>query len=393
MRLWTMLVLLVSLVGAACGGGNDQPTDSTTSTAAAATTATTATTAVETTRASPTTTTTTTIMVATTSTIPISTTTTIAGGPPPFFRYGYHGVTRVEGERETVLVDVPVVTAWSDGVGGLLFTYHWDSGVDRPLAIRHLAADATEPEVVAPDDQGAYSVINFDGRTAVVRYDDHADRRCEEGSLGVYDLDTGARESFADCSFHEDATGFPGSYGGGLFVGVRRDYLGSCWTDSGILFWNRSGAEVDVAANPFPFDGWEAPVADWIPCELGARLSPDGRLLAYRFRPDNKWPCPEYDDVPDEDWFEQSRSIPGVVVVLNLETGAKVFRSESAAEERLADFDGRFLVLTTVDQRHVPLDQLQRVEASVIVDITGNTPDHTVDGRVRLIWTHDQSAP
>jgi hypothetical protein len=29
------------------------------------------------------------------------------------------------------------------------------------------------------------------------------------------------------------------------------------------------------------------------------------------------------------------------------------------------------------------------VEVSVIVDVTGNNPDYIVDGRVRLIWTHD----
>jgi hypothetical protein len=113
-----------------------------------------------------------------------------------------------------------------------------------------------------------------------------------------------------------------------------------------------------------------------------------GRLLAYRVRPDNKWPCPEYDDVPDEDWFEESRSIPGVVVVLNLETGAEVFRSESAAEERLTDFDGRFLVLTTADRRDdVPPDQVDWVYESRVVDTTSANPDQSVDGRVRLIWT------
>jgi hypothetical protein len=155
------------------------------------------------------------------------------------------------------------------------------------------------------------------------------------------------------------------------------------------LFWDRAGADVDIPANPYPSAPWDE-VPDWIPYDLDARLSPDGRLLAYRFRPDNKWPCPEYDDVPYEDWLEESRSIPGEVVVLDLATGARVFRAEGSADERLTDFDGRFLVLTTADRRDdVPLDQLGSVAVSTVVDITGNNPDHDVAGRVRLIWTHN----
>jgi hypothetical protein len=37
------------------------------------------------------------------------------------------------------------------------------------------------------------------------------------------------------------------------------------------------------------------------------------------------------------------------------------------------------------------MDQLDLVVVSTIVDITGTTPDHTVDGRVSLMWT--QSDP
>jgi hypothetical protein len=181
---------------------------------------------------------------------------------------------------------------------------------------------------------------------------------------------------------------FPNTYGGGLFAGVRWEAVGSCGTDSGILLWDRSGAELDVAINPYPFPGDLRD--EWIPCELDARLSPDGRLLAYRFRPDNKWPCPEYDDVSYEDWLVESRTITGEVVVLDIDTGSVLYRAVSAAAERLTDFDGRFLVLTTTDRRwDVPLDQLRDVVESTIVDITDIEPDHTVEGRVRLIWTLD----
>jgi hypothetical protein len=156
------------------------------------------------------------------------------------------------------------------------------------------------------------------------------------------------------------------------------------------LFWDRSGTDIEVATNPYPLYGRVESAVDWIPSEINARISPDGRLLAYRFRPDNKWPCPEYDDVPYEDWLEESRKIPGVVVVLDIATGTEIFRVDSEAEERLTDFDGRFLVLTTADWRSdVPIDERGSVAASTIVDITGTIPDHDVDDRVRLIWTHN----
>lgn len=288
-------------------------------------------------------------------------------------------VTVARTSRETVLVEEPVASAWSDGAGGLVFV-QWRSEVP---GIWRLPAGADEPFQAAPEVLGIGAVVNLDGRAAVVRSDIWEERRCEPGSIGVYDLETGLREDFAVCSAEGDVGWFPSTYGGGLFAGVRWEALGSCGTDSGILFWDRSGAPADVATNPYPVSFDEGPgISGWIPCELDARLSPDGRLLAYRFRPDNKWPCPEYDDVPYEVWLEESRKILGEVVVLDIETGSVVYQAPSEAEERLTDFDGRYLVLTTVDSRD---DLLHPV--STIVDATGTNPDLTVEGRVRLIWT------
>lgn len=300
-------------------------------------------------------------------------------------------MTLVEDGRETVLVDVAVASAWSDGAGGLLYSHHWRS---EESGIWRVPAGTSESVVAVPDYQGTYAVVALDDRAAVVRYDDHENRRCESGSIGLYDLETGApHEDFVICSGEGDVGWFPDTYGGGLFAGVRWDDLGSCRTISGILFWDRSGSDADVPTNPYPLRAWEASIPDWIPCELDAQLSPDGRLLAYRFRPDNKWPCPEYDEVLYEDWLEESRNIPGVVVVMDVETGAEIFRVQSEAEERLADFDGRFIVLTSGDRRwDVPLDQLAHVQTSTIIDVTGSNPDHIVDGRVRLAWTDNRSA-
>jgi hypothetical protein len=381
MRRWLVFTVSVAFVGAACSEQPREPDDvpGPVAVTAAPPTTTTGTTL------PPSTTTSATSTTLASSPAPTSSTTktTVAVSHPPFLRYGSFGVIEVEAGRETVLIDGPIGAAWSDGAGGLVFLYDWLSEVP---GIWRLPAGAEKPlEAIAESWGGA--VVNLDGRAAVVRYDAWEERRCESGSIGVYDLETGLREDFVICSGDGDVGWFPGTYGGGLFAGVRWDDSGSCRTISGILFWDRTGAEVDLATNPYPAAPWDV-VPDWIPCELDARLSPDGRLLAYRYRPDNKWPCPEYDDVPYEAWLEESRTIPGEVVVMDIKTGTVVYRAPSEAEERLTDFDGRYLVLTTTDRRDdVPLDQLDRSAVSTIVDITGSDPDNTVEGRVRLIWT------
>ena len=71
-----------------------------------------------------------------------------------------------------------------------------------------------------------------------------------------------------------------------------------------------------------------------------------------------------------------------------IDTGSVVYRAPSQADERLADFDGRYLVLTTTDRHsNVPPDGFDQSAVSTIRDIAGTTPDHSVEGQVRLIWT------
>jgi len=386
MRLLSLPTVALLLVVSACGAPTaDTDTTTTAPVAQSSTSTTSAGHAPLTTTPPPATTTTT--AGTTPVTAPAPSTTTTGEAPPAFFRYGAHGVTLVEGGRETVLVDVPVASAWSDGAGGLLFSHHWLSEVP---GIWRVPTGTSEPIVAVPNYQGTYAVVALDDRAAIVRYDDYENRRCESGSIGLYDLESGApHEGLLVCSGDGDVGWFPSSYGGELLAGVRWDDSGSCRTMSGILFWDLSGAEIDIPTNPYPL-ARGAPVPDWIPCELDAHLSPDGRLLAYRFRPDNKWPCPEYDEVLYEDWLEESRSIPGVVIVMDVDTGTETFRVQSEAEERLTGFDGRFIVLTSSDRRwDVPLDQLEHTQTSTIIDITGSNPDHIVDGRVRLVWINN----
>jgi hypothetical protein len=388
MRLWTLLVVLVVVGVAACdssdqvGDPGDLVPSSTETTQVVPSTTTTTAASSSTAAAAPTTT-----AAATTSTpitVPASSTTTVAAPQlPPFFRYGSFGAIEVTSGGEIQLVDEPVTSVWSDGAGGLLFSYHWLSEVP---GIWRLPSGASEPVVYPAGGSGGF--INLDGRLAVMRFDD-AEDWCPH-PIRVHDLETGDPEDFVVCAGDGDYGLFPSSYGGGLFVGVDHFDSGSCRTNICVTLWDSSGGEIDIPANPYPCPAVWDEFPDWTPCELGAHVSPDGRLLAYRFRPDNKWPCPEYDDVPYEDWLEGSRNIQGEVVVLDLGTGAEVFRADSPAEERLADFDGRFLVLTTADRPDdVPLvwHQHDWSHESRIVDITAANPDHSVDGRVRLIWT------
>ena len=359
----------VALFGAACATGA-----SSTTTAAEGSSTTEAT--------APTTTTLAALSTTTEATAPITTTlaalsTTTAPGPPPFFRYGAFGVVRVEAGRETTLLDEPV--------GGCRATVRvgWCSGTTGSPTPSSRERCSVCPQVPASQwsirREARGGVINLDGRLAVMRFDD-AEDWCPH-PIRVYDLETGDPEDFVACAGDGDYGLFPGSYGGGLFVGVDHFDSGSCRTNICITFWDSSGGEIDIPANPYPCPAVWHEFPDWTPCELGALVSPDGRLLAYRFRPDNKWPCPEYDDVLYEDWLKESRKIPGEVVVLDIETGSVVFRAPSEADERLYGFDGRFIVLTATDRRwDVPMDQLDPVVVSTIVDITGTNPDHTVDG-------------
>jgi hypothetical protein len=72
---------------------------------------------------------------------------------------------------------------------------------------------------------------------------------------------------------------------------------------------------------------------------------------------------------------------------MDIETGSIVYKASSEAEERLTDFDGRYLVLTTTDPRDDVLLDHDWSTVSTIVDITGASLDLHVEGQVRLIWT------
>ena len=158
MRWWTLLVVLV-VVGVAACGGNDQVGDpgdlvpsSTETTRAVPSTTTSAATSSSTAAAAPTTTATTTT--STPITVPVSSTTTVATPElPPFFRYGSFGAIEVASGGERVLVAEPVASVWSDGAGGLVFSYHWLSEVP---GIWRLPSGASEPVVYPAGGSGGH---------------------------------------------------------------------------------------------------------------------------------------------------------------------------------------------------------------------------------------------
>ena len=107
-------------------------------------------------------------------------------------------------------------------------------------------------------------------------------------------------------------------------------------TDHALVFSNLSGDPVNVAHNPFPpFPNTCAP------CELDARVSSDGQLLAYRHRPDAPWPPERMSELSWDQWWAETQAIPGEITVIDLTTGQTLFTQRVAANARLDDFDGR----------------------------------------------------
>lgn len=259
--------------------------------------------------------------------------TTITPPPVPveagFYRFGTDGLFRVVDGEETLLIDEPVVEVWDDYQGGVLFEPGFESTLWGDTY--WLKADSGLPQVAAHS--GFTGVVGGD---PTVFYGVGDTERCD-GELFARSLPSG-NEHFVMCLPWEDTYLGIESTGGGLLVGAVWDYLHQ--TSRGIGFWDVYGRSVAVRNNPFP--------ETCAPCELTALVSPDGGLLAYRYRPDSPWLDPRSNDsVPDSVWWEQSKQIPAEVAVLDLASGEKLWSVHVPADVDLTDFDGRYLVTTT----------------------------------------------
>lgn len=275
------------------------------------------------------------------------TTTTIGDSivVPSYLVYGWHGVVRVNGDASERLVSEPVGWATEDGAGGVVF---W-SVAEQPGWV-WLSADENRPRAINIPNDGYLTdrfVFAYRGRPSALvsrGFDRMTD--CEPNDfvqeLTIVDLETG-EERFLMC--HDegpDGGATFTSYGDGIFLAVPWGAAGAGATNSYLWFYDLSGERVSLEHNPF--------AESCAPCQLSAALSPDGSLLAYALWPTAYWQQP---DPPDGDytrayreWFAQQRDIPTELVVMDLTSGAEVFRTEVAADGRLTNFDGRFVTVT-----------------------------------------------
>jgi hypothetical protein len=310
------------------------------------------------------------------------TTTTAAPGttaPPPsdavpsWFRIGDDGLWLVADGSESLLVPEPVSWAAADYLGGVVFRYGWQ--VDRPGVYR-LLAGSSDPELVS-----SYAALptRFDGRASLVTFVEVLDQLDAEGiveRVEVIDLLSGERVPVTGSFGYagQDRGGVPSSAGGRLLAGIEWIASGSCGTDTAVVLWSiDEGGAIDSPYNPFPdMCNVENDILTCEPAGLGARLSPDGSLLAVLHAPVAKWPCPDLDDIGDEEWMATVAGTPVALSVIDLGTGADVWSGSTPFPATLADFDGRYLVLHGSN----PI--------SVIVDTVGDHEPIDVDGWIVL---------
>jgi hypothetical protein len=162
-----------------------------------------------------------------------------------------------------------------------------------------------------------------------------------------------------------------------------------------IVILDRQGNELDLPGNPSGscteishIDG---------SCDMYGLLSPDGRLIATWYRPDHvaTGNCdvdpPESVDVCAR-WTARLDTVPATIRVLELDTGVELFTTEVTARTRLADFDGRYLVVapreytpTTVNADDVNSRWTDVNDAPwTVLDTTGVEEPLTVNGTVAL---------
>ncbi len=308
--------------------------------------------------------------------VPPSTTTERPGsdGLPAFFRYDASGAYLVTGVTERQITADAVQSATHDAMGGVVFAIldatwapglrWWKSGTTGletlPFDSGWIAPLGGGPVLVTP----AGDCPTEDARTLVE----------------LVDLRTGERRPLG-CFGGEDGGTTITSGGGELLVGVTWIGPGATGSDRTLDFYDAMGTEVEHPYNP---------VAESCePCELDARLSPDGSLLAYRVRPDAKWSTDldelqRLDAMSWDDWWETSRHIGARLTVLDLTSGDERFEVMVPAGERLVDFDGRFLVLESTTMKGGEEHEQEPVYSSRVVDTTRSVPELTVGGRVRL---------
>ena len=302
--------------------------------------------------------------IATSTTAPTATTSlgpAVAG--PDFYRFGDDGLFRVADGVETPLESQSVAWATDDLLGGVVYRLHWQLGAETTYWLR---ADGSQDKMA--HDPGFIAAIDGDP-TVVMMVPTSADP--DDRDMVLVDLRSGSERSVANIGFDGDGWSYPTSYGEGLFVGVNGAAFGCGYSDAVLAFWDLEGRRIDHPRNPV-----NEPCG---PCELSAAISPDGRLPAYTLRGDapseyhGRLVCGE-----EAEWWNQTQEILAEVVVLDLNTGDEVFRTTAPAQDRLTDFDGRYVVVEQSSWSGA-------TPAATILDTWAEQAPITVPGRVTLI--------
>ena len=300
---------------------------------------------------------------------PAATTTTIlAPALPSYFRFGPDGLHAGQPDgTERLLVGEPVRWAASDRLGGVIFEYSSDA---RKTGTYRVTAGSTEPEPLSGN-RGFTGLV--DGRPVYAwlvwgRSQDAA----QAVALHGVDLATAEEWEISGSfgSMGEDWIAAPDSLASDLAVGISSGTVGTCSSTEAIHFWSIGlGDPIVHDHNPQP--------ESCDPCELSARLSPDGDLLAWWKVPTAHWPGPDCDFIERVDFWESVADVPASVSVVDLSDGTVLWSTEVGNQDRLVDFDGRWLVTGP----WLPLDP----ERSLVYDTHGSTePVAEIPGRIIL---------
>jgi hypothetical protein len=343
-------------------------------------TSTTATTAVTTTATTSTTGTTSTTVAPTTN---LSPTTTLPPAAPALLRYGDDGVALVDDGHETQLAGGSIKWAASDRAGGVVFTRFDESGTTW-----WLPAGAAEPVRV---DMDGVPDATADGRPVLVGSSGESEGACEEyeEALVRHDLPSG-EESLIACVVRAegDAWGSMTSSGGGRMVishFFKTDPL--TVTVTGLEIMVPEGEPLDVQVDPCHDVDTESPADGYWMCDVHGMVSSDGRLLATWYRPDYWLAVPTddpwYSDPHRDLWSARLDTLPAWLAVIDLGRGSPVFSAWIDARTRIADFDGRFIVIAPreLDENDWWADD--RDTAWTVLDTT-RWESFTVDGPVAI---------
>jgi hypothetical protein len=306
--------------------------------------------------------------------IPATTTTapaTTGIGIPNHLRYGPDRLERVAGADVTTLVDGPVTWAADDRAGGVVYAddqHGW-----------WLAAGASGP--VRADFGGVPAVV--DGRPSLISTLAYP---CQT-DVAVYDLATGTIDA-PPCDEGEGGDSWVQvtSTGGDWYTTVYGTDVNNASTDAMVRIVGPNGEESD------PGNPYGDPDACLVPgeggagaCDVDAVLSSDGLLLATWYRPDFVvvWPALSEGGFDHDAWVARLDTVGALVRVTERGTGAERYRTQLPARTRLADFDGRFLVVVPTTLGTTGWEDAD--EAWSIVDVTGRQPPIEVDGPVALL--------